>query len=151
MCRRNCMAHANPLLLPQPKQRRKRLSIASGSSNVSGGPAVLLDKKHLAFESSPRLSVERVVKMINTGTTALTYEWMRRKPPCQLGTITAASAHEVFYISNPAGQLLPGAAVHIQFSFRSVKPVSYEVSPHCPIFSRHSFTCPSLVFLLTWS
>ena len=86
------------------------------------GPQATLDATSVVLQSSPGVIADRVVRLTNTGSANLFFEWRRVAVDAGVGSSAAAATPSVFFLSQRSGVALPGQTVPFTFSFASPRP-----------------------------
>ena len=106
------------------KRKQDRIKINKGSQL---GPILTINQSKLAFEvKSPNDTSEMIVEMVNSGSTAMYYEWERAKVSGGLDSTAVVDAATQFFAPNARGCILPGTTVPMRFTFRPSKPGIFQ-------------------------
>ncbi|GMH40627.1 hypothetical protein BSKO_08531 [Bryopsis sp. KO-2023] len=85
------------------------------------GPRLSVSSETLLFHTAPSRLCESILRVTNSGSTAVFYEWVQERPELP-DPATGGVDEDRFFLFNKKGAILPGHHTEFRFGFRSSRP-----------------------------
>lgn len=100
------------------KKARRRTTKITVNKGSQLGPLLTLSATRLTFEAKRCQQVHQSIEMVNSGSTAIYYEWERLPMSTGFGSTAVQDAARQFFAPTTRGCILPATRIRIRFVFR---------------------------------